>query len=260
MSQNRQLLDDELGYSKDVLGFLRTPNRQSRVAMLLILLRLFRTIIRQAWPILLVILINPSRDSSNWITWAIIGIASLSAILSIISYFKFYYYVQDDELVIEKGVFNRVKLNVPFDRIQTVNFNQSIIHQLFDVVELEVDTAGSNKKEYAISALDKDRAQAIRNYLIRQSQLAEADAAESINVELPKDKLLLKLKAADLLKVGLGQNHLPAIGIMWVTAYGIFEIVESAMGKEFYKRVQELGINFNNFWTTFLMALPFILG
>ncbi|MEM6724227.1 MAG: PH domain-containing protein, partial [Bacteroidota bacterium] len=183
-----------MNQSNDSLEFLRTPNRQSQVAMLLILLRLFRTIIRQAWPILLVLLINPSRNSNNWIAWVVIGIASLSAILSIISYFKFYYYVQDDELVIEKGIFNKVKLNVPFDRIQTVNFNQSIIHQLFDVVELEVDTAGSNKKEYAISALGKDRAQAIRSYLIRQSQHSEASDLEVVLPAAPSDELLLQLK------------------------------------------------------------------
>ncbi|MEM6726178.1 MAG: PH domain-containing protein, partial [Bacteroidota bacterium] len=63
----------------------------------------------------------------------------------------------------------------------------------------------------------------------------------------------------DLLKVGVGQNHLPAIGIMWVTAYGIFEIVEKALGKAFDQRIEELELNFNNFWTTFLMVLPFIL-
>jgi len=49
----------------------------------------------------------------------VVGISILSAVLSIVSYFKFYYYVQGNELIIEKGIFQKTKLNVILQKKRT---------------------------------------------------------------------------------------------------------------------------------------------
>ena len=75
------------------LDFLTTPKRQSFVAIFLILFKLFRVILGQAWPVLLVFLFNPSKSKDSFFAMTIVGIAGVSAILSIISYFKFYFFL-----------------------------------------------------------------------------------------------------------------------------------------------------------------------
>ena len=150
---------------KNDLDFLLEPRRQSSIAIFLILLKSFRVILSQAWPIFIALIFNPTKSKDTYFALVIIGITAASAIRSIILYFKFYYYVKDDELIIEKGIFQKTKLNVPFDRIQTINFKENILHQFFNVVSLEIDTAGSKGNELSITALKKDKAIAIREFL-----------------------------------------------------------------------------------------------
>ena len=99
---------------KNSVAFLSTPVRQSPIAIVLILFRFARLIVRQLWPIFVVFIFNPSKTSDSWITIALSIIGSASALLSIISYFKFYYYVKDDELVIEKGLFQKKETQCSF--------------------------------------------------------------------------------------------------------------------------------------------------
>ena len=98
------------------------PSRQSGVAILLILIRLVKSLARQLWPILLIIFFNPNRDGDYFYLKLFGGLAAFAAIRSIIGWFRYYFYIQNDELIIEKGVLGRSKLNVPIDRVQTVNF------------------------------------------------------------------------------------------------------------------------------------------
>ncbi|MCB0679433.1 MAG: PH domain-containing protein, partial [Saprospiraceae bacterium] len=149
-------------------GPFREPTRQSPVAILLILLRLVRSLLRMAWPVLLVLVLNPKKQSFDALSWWIIGIASLSALGSIIAYFRFFFYLRNDELILEKGVLRRSKLNVPLDRIQTIELRQGLLHQWFEVVSVEIDTAGSKNQEMTISALSKPQAEALRDLLLEK--------------------------------------------------------------------------------------------
>jgi len=223
-------------------AFLSVPQRQSPVAVFLILFKFISLLARQAWPLLLVFFFRQSGDSENsWFTLFFIAAAALSSVLSVISYFKFYFYVKDEELVIEKGVIQKTKLNVPFDRIQTINFNENLIHRFFNVVSLEIDTAGSSGKEFAITALDKAKAITIREWLLarkNETQSDNLDQALEEDVAAIPDELLLNLSIGDLVKVGVGQNHVRSAGILLAFVFGSMEYVESAMGKKAFKKLE----------------------
>ena len=248
------------------LSFLEIPQRQSMVAIFLILLRLFRVIVGQAWPLLIVIFINPSKSKDSYFAMWIIGISILSAILSIVSYFKFYYYVKDDELVIEKGIFQKTKLNVPFDRIQTVNFKQNILHQIFKVVSLEIDTAGSKGNEFSITALKKNEAEAIRDFLIAQKNHNLNPRPEDIaeeedwNVEPPKEELLLHLSPEDLIKIGVSQNHFRTAAVIFAFLMSSLDQLESATGWSFEGFLSNIPfINPNSFLAFLLVMVPLFI-
>lgn len=215
------------------LNFLSEPRRQSSVAIFLILLKSFRVILGQAWPIFIALIFNPTKSKDTYFALAIIGITALSAIRSIISYFKFYYYVKNDELIIEKGIFQKTKLNVPFDRIQTVNFKQNILHQLFNVVSLEIDTAGSKGNEFSITALKKDQAITIREFLLAQKKSSTAIpfSTEEVEeeIEIPEEELL-HLSPMDLVKIGVSQNHLRTAAIVFAFMFTSMDYIESITG------------------------------
>ncbi|MEM6319181.1 MAG: PH domain-containing protein [Bacteroidota bacterium] len=217
------------------------PNRQSPIAVFLIVQKLIQQLIRQFWPILLIYILNnldfqaKSNDSTifdSYFTNVLFFIAGLSTIGSIISYFKFYYYVQDDEFVIEKGILQKKKINIPFDRIQTINFEQNLIHQAFNVVSLEVDSAGTVQKEIAIQAISRERAEAIRTFIMREKakrQVVDNEQDETtISAEItePPAQTLMHLRPMDLLKIGVSQNHFQGLGIIFGFGFWIWQTLE----------------------------------
>jgi len=197
---------------------LQEEKRQSPVAILIILQRLFVMIIKSAWPVFVFYFINPQSKFEYIMTLIGIGAVALSTVGSLISYFTFYFRLEETELVMRSGFFNKTFRTIPFDRIQTISFTQNIIHRIFNVVQLDLDTAGSAGSELAIKALSHQEAQAIKSFILDRKQLLpeqgdEIDYSEKwedplhpIISEKPR-KTLLQLSITDLLKIGVSQNH-----------------------------------------------------
>ena len=103
-----------------------------------------------------------------------IAAVALSTIGSLISYFTFYFRLEETELVMRSGLFNKTFRSIPFDRIQTISFTQNIIHRIFNVVQLDLDTAGSSGSELAIKALSHQKANSIKAFILdRKKSLPE---------------------------------------------------------------------------------------
>jgi putative membrane protein len=226
----------------ELIDSFYTPNRQSPAALLLILVKLFQRIFRQGWPFLLVLFLNPQRGSST-IAIMIVAIAVFSAANSLLSYFRFSYYIEDDEFIIEKGVLRRTRLNVAFDRIQTIEFQQNIVHRIFNVVEVEIDTAGSKGQEFSIEALDYPTAEALRDFLLEKRGDAPLDS-EDPQTERAKEETLLHLSIGDLMKVGVSQNHLRTAAILFGLGFSFIDDIDEAFDESVYDMVTEwLGIS-----------------
>src|SRR5688572_11873228 len=138
------------------------PQRQSPKAIVLILLKYIRIVVRQLWPILLIVLINPRSDKGIMIITIVMGVVFLSLLYSILAYTRYYYFIQNNELCVRSGVFRKTVLNVPFDRIQSVDFKRNIVHQFLDVISVQVDTAGSKGSELELDAIEQERAEELR--------------------------------------------------------------------------------------------------
>ena len=149
----------------DAHNFLQ-PQRQSPKAIVLILLKYFRVVVRQLWPILLIVIINPKSEKGLTIIAIVGAVVVISLIYSILAYTRFYFFIQNNELCVRSGVFRKTVLNVPFDRIQSVDFKRNIVHQFLDVVSVQVDTAGSKGSELELDAIDQERAEKLREIVL----------------------------------------------------------------------------------------------
>ncbi len=231
------------------------PTRQSFFAIIFILGNVFRRLFRQLWPVILILLFNPKKTHSvNSFTVFFIGLAIFGAIMSIFNFLNYFFYISDGELRMEKGVFRKVKVNVPLNRIQTVNFRQDLFHQIFNVVAIEIDTAGSADKEFSLDAISKDKAEALRNF-IENARQTDGQAAEGIpSGELvgedgpiraavgsppAREQLLFHLSSLDLIKVGVSQNHLRTAGIIMAFFMGFADDLENALGLNISEKTEE---------------------
>ena len=244
---------------------LKEETRQSPVAILIILQRLFVMIIKSAWPVFVFYFINPQSKFEYIMTLIAIGAVALSTVGSLISYFTFYFRLEETELVMRSGLFNKTFRTIPFDRIQTISFTQNILHRIFNVVQLDLDTAGSSGNELAIKALSHADAHAIKSFILDRkealpSQREEDDLLQKnenplqpIISEKP-EKILLHLSIKDLLKIGISQNHLRTVSIMMAFFFGLSQYADELLSKE-----QEDQVWFFLFGSAIIIAILIVL-
>lgn len=249
------------------------PTRQSPAALVFILGRVLRMLLRQFWYIIPVLLFN-KKGSINGFTIFLIGLALVSATMSLLNYFKLYFYIKDGELVLEKGVFRKSKITVPLDRIQTVNFQQNILHQVFNVVAVDIDTAGSSGKEFSLHAISKPLAEALREQVGSSSVGSWQSVLGELHSDLPtplpvtshqlpftNHQLLFRLHPLDLVKIGASQNHIRTAGILMAFIIGFADDVEQALNMNLEKKLNWwLGTTDGSDLLSWLMiGIPFLL-
>lgn len=198
--------------------------RQSYVAILLIIYKTYQVLFRQALPFLVIFFIGGKSSQSKLIIGLAVA-AVIATIFSIIKFFRYYFYIQNDELIIEQGVLNKSKTNVPFDRIQTINLEQNIIHRLFNVVMLKVDTAGSAEAELTFQAIDHETANKLSELLLSKRKKLAKTAAVLAQSAAPVSpyKTILQLDVPALLKAGMVENHLRSGGLIFAFLFYIWQ-------------------------------------
>lgn len=174
-------------------------------------------------------------------------------VISWLQYRRFFFYVVGDKFVIEKGLFSRDKVTIPFDRIQTVNITQNIIQQVLRVVAVKIDTAGSAQRELEISALEGSYARALQGFLIerKQGRLGEISYEEDLDTDevsgsditREKEEPLVTLSTAQLLLVGITENHLRTALVVFAVLNGYFWQYEEYLLKPIEPMIEE-GANY----------------
>lgn len=106
--------------------------------------------------------INSFESAIELIPTLIILILFIFAIgLAIIKWITFTYWIDDGELKTEYGFLFKSKRYVPIERIQSLNYHEGIIHRLFNLKQVSIETAGgsSGGAEVELTAITKDVAQ-----------------------------------------------------------------------------------------------------
>ncbi|MEH7110345.1 PH domain-containing protein [Bacillus sp. JJ1764] len=102
----------------------------------------------------------------------VLGISAAAVLITLISgiwsWLRYTYRFEQDELRIEYGIFIRKKRYIPFERIQSIDFTEGILQQIFGLVKVKIETAGGGGDEEAeavLTAISKEEAQSIQNYV-----------------------------------------------------------------------------------------------
>lgn len=73
------------------------------------------------------------------------------------------YVLQDEELLLERGVFNRVRTIVPLKRIQHIDVSQDLFEREYDLGKLIVHTAGTRSSDVVVPGLRMETAEHLRD-------------------------------------------------------------------------------------------------
>jgi uncharacterized membrane protein YdbT with pleckstrin-like domain len=194
------------------------PQRQSSIGVLLMFVDTLQQWGRGLWPILVVYIFKFDELNKAYL---FIGLSVLLVAIGIVAYLKylnftFYLDNKNEEFVINEGVLNKTKTIIQLSKIQQVNINQSLLQRIIGVYELDVDTAGSSKKEGKIKAISHSLALALKARLIENEKI-EADSEKpelESQIETAGERPFMTISFLSLLKVGITSNYVRSLGLI----------------------------------------------
>lgn len=203
------------------------PQRQPAAGIVIALLKTVWEILKALWPVLLLALFR-KRSSSAFDRYELIAIAASILVLvpTFIRYYFFQFYIANNELIIKKGWLKKETVVVPLSKIQTVNAEAGLLHQLLGVVKLTVDTAGDTKTEVVIDAVHKHTVTALQQYLQQQNNISTATTGPAKK----EAQTVLHLGTTDLLRLSVSANHLETAVIIAAFGFRLFDDVRRAGG------------------------------
>ena len=136
-------------------------------------------------------------------------------ITSAIKYFSLRYQILDDELIVSQGVFFQRDRTVPVERIQNIDLVQNVLHRLFGVAEVRIETASGTEAEATLRVLSMAKVEQLRNAIFKSAQVAKPIKAEDANTPADvvedhqisqESETLLSIPASSLIRAGLASN------------------------------------------------------
>lgn len=119
-------------------------------------------------------------DGGKLLLFGAVAIAMVVIILaSILSWLRYTYRLEQNELRIEYGVFVRKKRYIPLERIQSLDISEGILQRLFGMVKVQIDTAGgsgNDKAEAVLTAISKEEARYIQDYVAAAKNPSDQEA------------------------------------------------------------------------------------
>ena len=197
------------------------PQRQSKIGILVLFFYTLQKFGRAFFPILLVFFFKSDKMNMLFLIPGTVATLVVLGVFSYLSYVNFTFYIDDEneEFIINEGIFNKTKTAIKLEKIQQVNINQSLIQKIIGVYALEVDTAGSAKKEASIRAVSHQLALALKARLLDNEKKVlqhEILNSEEQAVVALEQKPFIKISLLTLIKIGITSNYLRSIGLLFL--------------------------------------------
>ncbi len=86
-----------------------------------------------------------------------------SLLFSVVKYFTLRYGVEGRNLVVQQGLIFRSVRTIPVSRVQNIDLVQNILHRLFKVAEVRIETASGTDPEAILRVLTLDQVEQLRS-------------------------------------------------------------------------------------------------
>ncbi|GGA79317.1 membrane protein [Arenimonas soli] len=160
----------------------------------------------KAFALPLLVLLFTGRGNS-WELWGLAG-GGVLVLVSLLQYFFYRFRVEGDGIVIRSGVLQKSHRHIPYQRVHNVAVHQSLLHRLFGVAEVRLESAGGMKPEAEMRVLSLVDAQALEE-LVRAQGAGSPTVGEgdSDALALPESRVLLALSTGEVVRLGLISNR-----------------------------------------------------
>lgn len=163
-----------------------------RLHPITILIDLLKTLKELLIPLIVFIVFGSKSMMTGLLTLAgicfVVGIILFTAFLS---WYRYSYRLEEDEIRIEYGVFVRKERYIPFERIQSLDFSEGIFHRLFGLVKVKIETAGGGAEADAqLTAITKEEAKEIEK-ILQEARNKKVEKAEDASCEIKQNEEMI---------------------------------------------------------------------
>ncbi len=159
------------------------PQRLHPAAILIMALRVSRQLVLPLMAPFVFSLLSQGLDAiSPVMLFLLIGAVTLLILLSagwgFLYWQRYTFQVVDNELHLRQGIIFRKQRTIPRERIQAIDFVEGVMHRIFGLVAVRVQTAGGNEPGFSLIGISRSNAEALRDELsLRPSQVREVEGA-----------------------------------------------------------------------------------
>lgn len=145
------------------------PRRMHPIAALLSGLRALREMLLPLAILFISSVFRGDMNEGKDLLWRFgsAGVIVVGTLLwGILVWSRYRYSVEEGELRVEHGVLVKKRNFIAKQRIQTVDFTEPLLHRLFGVVKVTVETAGGEKPEAMLTAVTREEAERLKQELM----------------------------------------------------------------------------------------------
>jgi putative membrane protein len=212
-------------------NLFNAPQRQSKVGIIVLFVDTLQKYARGFLPVLFIFVLR--ADKLN-LLYVALGAVIISAVVGVVAYlryvnFTFYISEENEEFIINEGIFNKSKITIQLDKIQQVNINQNLVQRIINVYSLDVDTAGNDKKKGNIKAISHELALSLKSKLLENDN--KEDNTDFTQITDPKTSFampFLKIDLVSLFKIGVTSNYVKTIGLLLTFFFTVYDSLEQA--------------------------------
>ncbi len=161
---------------------------------------------------------------------AVIAVVVLALVFSFLSWYRYTYRMEGDELRIEYGIFIRKKRYISKHRIQSIDLTAGVIHRMLNLVKVQVETAGSGiDSEASLKAVRREDGEALRTMLKRMGEQPEDTE------QISSDKSANPVKKITAKRLFIAGSTSGSIGVLAALFAFVFSELEQFIPDHFFE-------------------------
>ena len=138
------------------------------------------------------------------------GVLFIPAVLrSTFRFFTLRYRIEDAHLIVDQGIVFRKTRSIPVHRIQNIDLTQNVLHRIFKVAEVKIETASGTEAEAVLRVLSMEEFGVLRNAIFasKDSEAAEQKLRPVVESEFADDSAVV-IRSPD--SPAFGEYAIPA--------------------------------------------------
>lgn len=194
----------------------------------------------------------------GWTLFIMFGFAMITLFIAAIRWHRFQYGVGANEIVIESGLISRNRRTIPFSRIQDVDIERKLLHRVFGLAKVRVETGAGGKDEGSLDSVSMGEADNIRAAVRAAKQgITPVDTPEEV------DAVLFEMPIGRVLRYGLFSYSFGSLAAILGGLGYLYSQFDELLGdpEVIYKRAQTAAPSeFQSHWVAYGLISLLVLA